>query len=526
MASALHSHCALQDAKPSAAAPLNDEHWRRAQQLLADLEELDEESLDPYPMIQICGRVSSSADNSLIEGAQVALRSARGHPLHVPCTTGPDGSFMLSVVPDVILEDAHMASEATLKLTVKHGDYAPSTALIYVNDAAEGTNQWLEIKMRRAGAVEVLPAAVGGHVVDEKSGMTLTVPPNAFLTQSGHAFHGDVKVSITCIDPSEPDSLASMPGDFSATDIHGCAAQLRSFGAMHVSLQANDTGESLNVRPGNELEAHWAAKVPLDVLEKGGGLPASWRYDEAAGKWRQDPRPISVDGQQMPKPEQVQTKPDGSWELQPPPQPAPSPPQRRAVPKKKAGKKKGKGRWEEPIDEGLNDWSVAQFKRLFASKQGQQLKMKVSGGGWWNIDSTYLAVLMTGKVMSNGRVLSMEQKVQVKEITAGDIDKNGDLLHQGVSVEGGDEVKTMGAVRVAVIGVDYASRSYARARPQDGVFEIVCQHDSTVRLEVQVDPQPGMPGKVWEFGPFGTGQLGDTLDVGVLEVDLSESSSL
>lgn len=151
MASALHSP--LHDAKPSAAS-VNDDHWRRAQQILAELEELDEEPLEPYPTIQISGIVTAAPDSSLVEGAQVVLRSANGHPLSVPSTTAADGSFLLSCVPDVMLEDAREAT--TLKLTVKHAEHAPATALLYVNDTAQGASQWVEIRMLRAGAVEVL----------------------------------------------------------------------------------------------------------------------------------------------------------------------------------------------------------------------------------------------------------------------------------------------------------------------------------------------------------------------------------
>merc|ERR1712070_785695 len=160
--------------------------------------------------------------------------------------------------------------------------------------------------------------------------------------------------------------------------------------------------------------------------------------------------------------------------------------------------------------------SVAQFKRLFASKQGQALSMKVAAGGWYNIDSTYLAVLLTGKVLCNGGVLSLEQAVEVKKVkVAKNIDLNGDPLHQ---------LKRMGAVRVAAVGVDYGSASYARASSKDGVFEIVCQHQSQVRLEVEVGPQPGSTERlVWKFGPFETGELGDILDVGALEIDLGTS---
>lgn len=508
----------------------------RAMKLAAELEELDDiEDIEELPVLQLLGSVSAP-NGRPIQGAQISVRLHNGSPLNVPCTTEPDGTFSVTCSLDAIMDDAgDGASQVAVGITAKHPDCAIGATIIHLDSAlgAEGVEAWASIVMVPATAAEVLPAASGGLVRDEMSGMSLHVPANAFITKSGRPFIGEAKVAIACIDPSDPDSLGMMPGDYTATDIHGNEHMLRTFGAMHVSIEAADTGESLNVRPGSELEAEWAARVPLDVLEKGGGLPSSWHYDERRGKWRQDPRPISVDGLQLPKPERVITNPDGSWKLDSTPAQAAQSEAKPVKPPRTKGskKKKGKSAFMENVDEGLNDWSVAQFKRLFASKQGQALSMKVAAGGWYNIDSTYLAVLLTGKVLCNGGVLSLEQAVEVKKVkVAKNIDLNGDLLHQGCNPHGdlnGDplhQLKRMGAVRVAAVGVDYGSASYARASSKDGVFEIVCQHQSQVRLEVEVDPQPGSTERlVWKFGPFETGELGDILDVGALEIDLGTS---
>lgn len=501
-----------------------DTHWMRAMELAAGLEELgSDEEEEEEPMLHITGVVVSSVDNEPISDAQISLRGDDGQPLIVPCSTEGDGSFALS--PRLEHQED---TTAPLKLTVKHPEFAPTTTLVFAD--AGGCTTWLELKVAPASASAVIPSSVGGCVEDPASGMSLTVPANAFLTKLGFPFKGSAKVSITCIDPSNPDALSLMPGDWSATDISGSLAHLRTFGAMHVSLADSATGESLNLRPGCELDAEWASKVPLDMLEKGGAgleqLPCAWQYHEASGKWRQDPVPISVDGMQLPKPEQVHSAKNRASE--------PSVAPRRTPQKKKkgGGKKKKKGTWYEQgdVDQGMNDWSVEQFKKLFASKQGQRFKMKVSSGGWYNIDSPYLAVLMQGTVLCNGHVLSVQQEVKVQRVNRG-IDLNGDLLHQGIQAEKTTHYRQMGAVCLAITGVDYAGKTFARARPSDGVFEVVCQHESEVRLEVQVNPEKGntcTPGKshTWHFGPFKTGSIGDVLDVGTLQIDLSSASRL
>ena len=139
---------------------------------------------------------------------------------------------------------------------------------------------------------------------------------------------------------------------------------------------------------------------------------------------------------------------------------------------------------------------------------------------------------MNGRVLCDGRAIEGSTEVDVEKITAGRINVDDDLFHQGMldSVASERSVKRMGGVRVAVIGVDYASKSLARARSQDCGFEAVCCHNSKVVVEVQIDPSADNnqfePSKKWTFGPLFTGGVGDVLDVGTLETDLCDSSCL
>ena len=248
-----------------------DQHWRRAERLLSDLKELGDDECDGTVCMEIHGLIA--IDGCGIEGARVVVRRATGPAMEEVATTRPDGSFTMDFIDEADVE-------VQARVTVTHPDFAPATTELWMGAAQEGSRHWVELSMLPVGACSVLPAAAGGRLVDETTEYTLTVPPNAFITTDGRAFQGDAKVYIACIDPSDADSLAKMPGDFSAVDIHGRATQLQSFGAIHVGLQSADTGEELRVRPGRELDANWSTKVTLDVLEKGGGLPASWRFDE------------------------------------------------------------------------------------------------------------------------------------------------------------------------------------------------------------------------------------------------------
>merc|ERR1711907_458200 len=112
------------------------------------------------------------------------------------------------------------------------------------------------------------------------------------------------------------------------------------------------------------------------------------------------------------------------------------------------------------VDEDLNEWSVAQFKKIFASAQGRELKMKIASGGWWNIDSPYLQCLVRGIVVRNGEVIRDTRTAQRAKIKQ-KIYLSGDLLHQGTRT-GSNEKKSMKGVSTVEItgaGVDYSSQT-------------------------------------------------------------------
>lgn len=92
-----------------------------------------------------------------------------------------------------------------------------------------------------------------------------------------------------------------------------------------------------------------------------------------------------------------------------------------------------------------------------------------------------------------------------------DLDQNEgpDLLHQG----GGRMTIAKGGYTAVAIGRDYSGTSKARIDALTGVFEVICQLNSSVNIEI-VDP--GQTRKQ-RFGPFRTAGLGETVDVGTLD---------
>eukprot|EP00812_Abedinium_dasypus_P008318 NODE_2088_length_997_cov_296.090234.p5 GENE.NODE_2088_length_997_cov_296.090234~~NODE_2088_length_997_cov_296.090234.p5 ORF type:complete len:108 (-),score=48.11 NODE_2088_length_997_cov_296.090234:656-979(-) len=99
------------------------------------------------------------------------------------------------------------------------------------------------------------------------------------------------------------------------------------------------------------------------------------------------------------------------------------------------------------------------------------------------------------------------------------IDLDGDLLHQGMQLPSKKkmEKRTLGTVEVTAVGVDYSSRTKARAAADTGVFELMVQIKSTIKVEIQL----GGASEPHTFGPFKTEDLGEILDIGALDLTAS-----
>lgn len=83
---------------------------------------------------------------------------------------------------------------------------------------------------------------------DPLTGSSVTVPSNALSYADGRPVTGPVTVNLSVIDVTDPKSLASMPGDFSAIGADGAEVMLESLGAAWINA-TDEKGEELEVGP-------------------------------------------------------------------------------------------------------------------------------------------------------------------------------------------------------------------------------------------------------------------------------------
>ena len=114
--------------------------------------------------------------------------------------------------------------------------------------------------------------------------MTVNLPADAYVTESGEAYTGQVKASAAYLNPDDENFSDQMPGDLSALRADNSEAQLISYGMVAVELTGAD-GQKLQLKEGEK--ATLAFPVP-DKFKDSDPLPATiplWSFDEATGLW-------------------------------------------------------------------------------------------------------------------------------------------------------------------------------------------------------------------------------------------------
>ncbi len=140
----------------------------------------------------------------------------------------------------------------------------------------------LEVTLVPEVEPEPLDADQGGSVSSTR-GAKMTAPPGAFVSPEGMSVGGMVEVSLTPLDPSDPEELSGVTGRFVGRMAGAETTLLESWGMLDVTVRQD--GETLQVAPGQALEIEVPA--PSGATDPP-AMVALWSFDEAANEWVQE----------------------------------------------------------------------------------------------------------------------------------------------------------------------------------------------------------------------------------------------
>jgi len=140
--------------------------------------------------------------------------------------------------------------------------------------------------------IRLLPRTVNGTIssstggfISLTGGAKLTLPANSVTDLSGNAYSGDVSVSMTWINPTDPNLPDIVMGDLRGITTGGEERGLETYGMIGVELKGN-SGQDLKIKSGQKADLLFPIPTVLQ-----GNAPATidlWHYDEVKARWVQE----------------------------------------------------------------------------------------------------------------------------------------------------------------------------------------------------------------------------------------------
>ncbi len=222
------------------------------------------------PALEVSGDITNTSGLPLA-GVTVKLGSS------TLGTSDANGKVMVSIPT---------GASQTLML-FKEG-YTDQVAALEFPIGSSAGNAFFKMSMLTQAPSQPLSATTGGAISGEDNAK-LEIPANGLETQNGTLVTGNVEVSITPLDVSDPAVMDAMPGRLEGTQTDGSSVGIVSLGMTDFSLTQN--GQDLNLKPDSSAKV----RIPLyadtdaqgNLLVLGDTIPL-WSLSEKTGEWVQE----------------------------------------------------------------------------------------------------------------------------------------------------------------------------------------------------------------------------------------------
>jgi len=260
---------------------------------------------------------------------------------------------------------------------------------------------------------------------------------------------------------------------------------LETFGAMWVGLTGKD-GSALELATDSKgLGMEFQSSSPVH-FERLGAPPTLWEFDQALGKWKQEPiANLAVDGWPLPHPGQ---DPSTVNLLQAAKANAPENPRMPGMMKKGLGGDEYHMLTHHDFLDGSPNWTPEAFTKFFGKPIKRAFSLtEIPRAGYWNCDAAYITTFLRGCI---------------------------------VDADGAPITKA----NVWTEGANYSGASPRSGLNESGNFSILAQQKCSVIVVVLL---PGSATEETEaiskpirfrFGPFETGQSGESNELGILNL--------
>ncbi|KAI8517066.1 hypothetical protein Bbelb_056470 [Branchiostoma belcheri] len=115
----------------------------------------------------------------------------------------------------------------------------------------------------------------------------IDIPANSFFTREGNLFEGEVKASVSFIDPRNEEDFEFIQGELTAVDVEGQENTMQTFGMFTMDFET-DEGDDLEL--GANLTVHIdpsESNIDTNDVDENGNLRTKiWTLDSDSGLWQ------------------------------------------------------------------------------------------------------------------------------------------------------------------------------------------------------------------------------------------------
>ncbi|KAJ8343499.1 hypothetical protein SKAU_G00308280 [Synaphobranchus kaupii] len=192
--------------------------------------------------------------------------------------TGYKGTFSLQVPPE---------TERLVLTFVDHMDkFVNTTKVLPFNK--KGGAVYHEVKLLRKKAPVILRSSETntlhlGEVEAQDPIAEIEIPPNAFYRENGEVFVGNVKASVTFLDPRDVSTATAAQSDLNFIGEEGDMLPLRTYGMFSVDFRDEEAGEPLNAGEVKVLLDSAQVKMPEHLRAM-----KLWSLNPETGLWEEE----------------------------------------------------------------------------------------------------------------------------------------------------------------------------------------------------------------------------------------------
>lgn len=217
-------------------------------------------------------QVTASVSGIVLDESNAPIASAVVTSGTATTTTNSNGMF--------IFQNISLSKENGSVTVVKAGYFKGVRSF----KTTAGKNHTVRLQLMQKVLSGTLNAAAGG-TINVNGGATIIFPTASFVTNTGAAYTGTVKVYSRWINPTAANLPFVIPGDLRGIGTNGAENLLETYGMIGAELE-DASGNTLKIAAGKK--AIISFPLPASLQASAPATIQLWHFDDATARWKEN----------------------------------------------------------------------------------------------------------------------------------------------------------------------------------------------------------------------------------------------